>query len=239
MLHNYLMWANHLIAIVAVITVLIAVYQTWLARKKEKNVNLFIGLPNSGKSSFFSFLRTNTFMLTHTSYKSNQGYIQPKTFEGENVIPKAINIVDCPGSEQHRHLYKSLVSGTDKIYFFIDSSTVQKERSEIGELLYEILSNPSVLKKQTPLYLVCNKQDLPNSVLPEKVEEILEAEINSIRQTIGKNIDAQGSDETNGTEFLGFEGKSFKFNHLTNTVRLVSASLNNLNLEEFYDALRD
>jgi len=78
-----------------------------------------------------------------------------------------ITMWDFSGQPQYRDLWKTQIHKSDLVLLVLDSttSTVQSAPSQITEIK-TILPN-------TPLYIVANKQDLPNKITPVKIARTL------------------------------------------------------------------
>ncbi|CCG82919.1 Signal recognition particle receptor subunit beta [Taphrina deformans PYCC 5710] len=134
---------------------------------------LLVGPSNSGKTSLFQKLvhdKRNT--LTCTTQLANTGYYSLES-------GKKVKIVDVPG---HPKLFNSFKSFTPtSIAFVIDSSTIAKNADVVTRLLIDVISHARKASI-TELSILANKSDFFTSLSTEKITELLEAEIEQIRQ---------------------------------------------------------
>ena len=80
------------------------------------------------------------------------------------IQSKSLTIVDLPGHEKLRFLYKPFMPKTTGIIFMIDSSNAIKNMRVIGELFYKILTTEIVQNKQIPILVLCNKCEVFNNI---------------------------------------------------------------------------
>lgn len=86
--------------------------------------------------------------------------------------------MDLPGHERLRYKYFDQYKNTTKLVaYVIDSVTIQKEIRDVAEYLYNILTDPVILKNATQVAVVCNKQDLPLAKGCNAIKSILEREL--------------------------------------------------------------
>lgn len=89
-----------------------------------------------------------------------------------------LQIIDIPGHERLRYKYFDQYKNTTKIVaYVIDSITIQKEIRDVAEFLYNILTDPVILKNSTRIIIICNKQDLPLAKRCNAIKSILEREL--------------------------------------------------------------
>ncbi|CAG8814771.1 8369_t:CDS:2, partial [Racocetra persica] len=81
--------------------------------------------------------------------------------------------------------------------------------------LYDIFSHKKV-KQNIPTLIACNMSDMITALPPERIQTLLENEINRLRITRTSGLDHQ--DSIDEVEFLGYESENFKFEHLENEV---------------------
>ena len=59
----------------------------------------------------------------------------------------------------------------------IDSENFPKEVRGVAELVYDLLLEPAVCKRRTPVLMTCNKQDLPLAKDKMAIKKQLEEEM--------------------------------------------------------------
>lgn len=61
--------------------------------------------------------------------------------------------------------------------YIIDCVTIQKDIRDAAEYLYNILSDPIILKSVSSMLIVCNKQDIPLAKSTTAVRCMFEKEL--------------------------------------------------------------
>lgn len=137
----------------------------------------------------------------------------------------SMKIVDIPGHERLRYKFFDKFKGSAKgVIYVIDSVTLQKDIRDAAEFLYNILSD-SVMQKNIPVLILCNKQDQTMAKGCTVVKTLLEKEMNLLRLTKTNQLEA--TDATSINVFLGRQGKDFEFSHLDTTVEFGESSAYN------------
>ncbi|CAB4385099.1 unnamed protein product [Rhizophagus irregularis] len=215
----------------AILIVIIAIVFK-LKNRSKKDTFLILGLVDSGKTSLFIKLRDRKQVQTHTSMKENEGYINLED-NGEPLTKVPIHFVDVPGHEKLRFKFSDFTPITCGIIFLVDSSTCAKNVRSIAEYLYDIFSNKDVIKHNIPTLIACNKNDMITALPPERIQTMLENEINQLRNTRTSALDHQDSSSgTDYVEFLGYENERFKFEHLENEVNFEKCSVDKNEITE-------
>lgn len=83
--------------------------------------------------------------------------------------------------------------------------------------------------------VVCHKQDSLLAFKKDKLQHMLQEEIDRLRQTKSRQVSSQLStaeddDHAHFDQFLGFDDKSFEFSQLENEVEFIETSLQDLGL---------
>ncbi|ORX95157.1 P-loop containing nucleoside triphosphate hydrolase protein [Basidiobolus meristosporus CBS 931.73] len=211
-----------------------------LKNAKKNDAFLLLGLADSGKTSLYCDLRFGKVPTTCTSMTENDGYVELKD-PSETPLTKApIHIVDVPGHEKLRFKFADYMPITRGVVFVVDSTTINKFKHSIADYLYDVLSNNHTLRSEISVLVACNKSELLTAFRKEKIQEILESEIDRIRVTRGAALETHDSgDGGNVTEFLGFEDQKFKFEHLTNLVTFAECSVEKKQTEEIVNWIAD
>jgi signal recognition particle receptor subunit beta len=100
---------------------------------------------------------------------------------------------------------------------------------DAAELLYEILSNLTVLSERTPVLVACNKQDLQFARKATMVESDLEKEMEKLRK-VKKAI----QDESTKMGYLESLKKNFSFGDIQVPVQFCECSITTEKMEEVY-----
>ncbi|KAL1920185.1 uncharacterized protein VTP21DRAFT_1331 [Calcarisporiella thermophila] len=213
-------------AVLIVTTLLLVIISRWTSSRVARDAVLLAGLSESGKTGLFMKLRFGEIPETHTSLKENVAVVELKFADGTPVTKKPIRLVDIPGHERLRFKLNEFIPFARGVVFVIDSSTVARSIRDIAEYLYDILANEHVQKHRIPVLVACNKADLLTGVKKERIQEMLEAEMDRLRHTrTASLLDQQESDAMPGDRYLGFEDQPFRFEHLTTEVRFERCSV--------------
>ncbi|KAF9974059.1 hypothetical protein BGZ65_008928 [Modicella reniformis] len=213
-----------LLALLAVIT-LIGIIGS---KKNSKNTFLLTGLPFAGKTAVYYMINHNKAVETVTSIKENETDFL--LTEGKPPV----HIVDIPGHERLRFKFSEFMPIARAVVFVVDSSTVSRQTRLLAEYLYDILADNFAQNEKIPILIACNKSDLLTAFKKERIQSLLEEEINKLRQTKTAALDTQES-EGNENVFLGFEGKDFSFQDLENEVEFIECSTENKDVEGIKD----
>lgn len=216
-----------LILLTVILVITYVFYALYQSRRTSKRGVLLTGLCDSGKTVLFSHLIAGKYVDTQTSMKENVGsYL---------INNKGLQIIDIPGYERLRgkffDKYKSSARG---VMYIIDCVTIQKDIRDAAEYLYNILSDPIILKSVSSMLIVCNKQDIPLAKSTTAVRCMFEKELNALRLTKASQLAAINS-KNEKHQYLGKEGIDFSFSTLQ-SIRVefieASGSADNINLNE-------
>ncbi|KAJ2477935.1 hypothetical protein EV174_004464 [Coemansia sp. RSA 2320] len=211
--------------------------------KKRNNAVVIAGPMGSGKTALWTMLRFPGSAIkpqTQTSMSVNAAEA--------SVNESRVYLVDVPGHQKYRLDRDSYLPMARGIVFVVDSIRIAETIRPAAELLYDILANGKVQAHETPLLLLCNKQDDPAALSNARVQALLEDEIDRLRTTRQAGLDslrtahlagasgasggaAAAGDEDDlaaderSSDFLGYEGKKFSFEHLPNSVQVSESSL--------------
>ncbi|KAJ8731496.1 hypothetical protein PYW07_004660 [Mythimna separata] len=187
-------------------------------RTLRKSV-LLMGLSDSGKTLLFVRLVYSQYRQTFTSMKEN---VEEYLTSNNNF-----KLVDLPGQERLRNKFFDQYKNSAKaIVYVIDSVTIQKEIRDVAEYLYTVLSDPVVQSYNTPLLILCNKQDQDLAKGSQVIKSLLEKEINLVRVTKSSQLQSVDPSQGNNATYLGKLGKDFEFSHLSNRVDIAESSAN-------------
>ncbi|KAF9929414.1 hypothetical protein BGZ75_008331 [Mortierella antarctica] len=218
-----------LLALLALITLVgLAATFAFGAKKSSKNTILITGLPFAGKTVIHYLINHNRAVETVTSIKENEANVV--LTEGKS----SVHLVDIPGHERLRFKFSEFMPIARAIVFVVDSATVARQTRLHAEYLYDILSNKYAQEERLPVLIACNKSDLLTAFKKDRIQSLLEAEINKLRQTRTAALDTQDSDG-NENLFLGFEGKDFAFQDLENEVDFIECSAESKNVDDIKD----
>ncbi|KAG0075769.1 hypothetical protein BGZ93_005638 [Podila epicladia] len=197
-------------------------------KRNSKNAVLITGLPFAGKTVMHYLINNDQVVETVTSMKENEA----NTVLVEGKAP--LHMIDIPGHERLRFKFSEFMPIARSIVFVVDSATVARQTRVLAEYLYDILSNKFAQEEKIPVLIACNKSDLLTAFKKERIQTMLEAEINKLRQTRTAALDTQDM-EGNENVFLGFEGQDFSFQDLENEVEFIECSAENKDIEGVKD----
>jgi signal recognition particle receptor subunit beta len=189
--------------------------------RKRKNVVLFLGSCQAGKTTLYSLLRFGRTFETTTSMK-------PNSFRYPVSDPKPrLEIVDVPGHPRLRSQFTDFLPVTQRIFFILDatSSSWMAHFRDVSEYLYDILAHPQCRSNQIPVTIVCHKQDQILAFNASRVRQLLEQELDKLRETKSKSVLEQGQEEEVLDNYLGFDGKPFQFDDVENEIEVIETSV--------------
>ncbi|CAF0988704.1 unnamed protein product [Rotaria sp. Silwood1] len=132
---------------------------------KKRYRILMVGLDNAGKTSILSRIRLQEFHST----------VPTVGFTVETIILDRVHFTvwDVGGQDKIRPLWRHYFTGSQGLIFVIDSSDyvrIDEARRELEKILNDReMRNISLL-------VLCNKQDLPNSMQPAEIQQALHLE---------------------------------------------------------------
>ncbi|NXP49234.1 AR13A protein, partial [Heliornis fulica] len=138
---------------------------SWLQAIQEpirKMTLLVVGLDNAGKTSIVMDIQ-----------RALAGEVLPVTQPGQTTLRVdrfEVMLVDLPGSQRSRSVWRSHYSAAHGILFVLDSSDLARV-DEARKVLSRVLSHPDVSGK--PVLLLANKQDSEAALLPCELIERL------------------------------------------------------------------
>ncbi|OLL23268.1 Signal recognition particle receptor subunit beta [Neolecta irregularis DAH-3] len=138
-------------------------------RPAKKSRFLLVGPSNSGKTAFFTQLQYNKIYPTQTSQKPNIGLIKLSS-------NREVEVIDIPGHPKLISELDTYTVPTTPVLFFLDSSNFSKSISVVSDYLYQ------TLKRYRSILVAANKSELFTALPVEKIESILQAEINELAE---------------------------------------------------------
>ncbi|EAY04042.1 hypothetical protein TVAG_055280 [Trichomonas vaginalis G3] len=223
-MQQQLMIAIGVAAILAVIVVIILV--VLIKRDKRPNNVYIVGCLGAGKTKLFYHLTAHRIHPTVTSQTENRFSLIVKN--------RIINLIDEPGHARVKTQVLSSIRDAKAIIFVIDSETVLSQMSDIANLLYDVLSQPEIIKNRVPVLILGAKTDLHSARPIDVIREELEKEFDYLRNN------RQQSDQVEGGNseflFLGEENAEFNFDQLyTNKIWFRTCSVNNDSTQDVMD----
>jgi len=227
-----MIFKKNLFTIVTLLVILLAtVFIGWkiIGKKSFKsNTVLLLGLCNAGKTVLFLQLRDNKFKLTQTSMKDNEATI---TIENG----KSIHVVDFPGHERLRPKLKNFIPISGAIVFLIDAIEAETQIRTFAEYLYDLFTDTILNRRQIPIHIVCNKNDIVTAKRSSWIKTAIEKEIDHLRHT---RKSSPGQEEQEGIT-LGTEGKVFTLDQLDNEVTFSECSTMKREIQPILDFINE
>ncbi len=182
--------------------------------KKRKGVVLFLGPCGSGKTAM-------CYRLSHGGQPSVGGGVTAAAAvstvtsmetcrypcsPGSSSAGAAV-LVDYPGHERLRGGVREELRGADRVVFMLDGSCLAAQVAAGAELLYDVLTDPS-LEGCRGLMLALGKSDLKEAKV-SRVKTLLQKELDKLRGTRGM-LGTQGEeDDLPAAMALGRPGQPF------------------------------
>jgi signal recognition particle receptor subunit beta len=143
---------------------------------------------------------------------------------------KQITIIDCPGNPRLAHLLRHSLSthAPRGIIILLDSASINRDLNAVANIVYSTLL---ALPRPVDVLIVANKSDLFTALPVNKVRDLLESEISSIKKTRDDSVD---DDEERVT--LG--GLEFKFDELESDGVVVEWTRSSIESEQVEGILR-
>ncbi|KAJ1915131.1 hypothetical protein GGI09_000480 [Coemansia sp. S100] len=207
------------------------------AQKKRNNAIVLVGPMGAGKTALWARLR----FPDSTSQPETQTSMSVNAAEA-HINESNAYLVDIPGHQKYRLDRDSYLPMARGIIFVVDSTRLSENIRSTAELVYDVLANAKVQTNETPLLLLCNKQDDPLALSNTRVKALLEDEIDKLRTSRQAGLDslrdahvaasgaAAGDDDDAAAEerisdFLGYDGKKFSFEDLPNPIQFNESTL--------------
>uniref|UniRef100_A0A8C9H5D5 Signal recognition particle receptor subunit beta n=1 Tax=Piliocolobus tephrosceles TaxID=591936 RepID=A0A8C9H5D5_9PRIM len=203
--HNLLFVISILFGLLFLFYIVFIFFTIFLKKKKTYNIVLLLGPCDSGKTTFLFKLKINKLCRTVPSMKENIAFINIK----DKKKNKSIKFVDFPGHPKLSYGIEKYLSITNVIIYILDSSDRQSLKI-VAEKLFELFMNKTVVKRQIPFIICCNKTDLCNSRPKQVIKEDLEREIEILKMSKNKGLDNDEYTEEN-EYFLGQNSEFFRF----------------------------
>ncbi|XP_030751248.1 signal recognition particle receptor subunit beta [Sitophilus oryzae] len=194
-----------LIALLLIFVTIIIFFLKRILKSGKRNV-LLTGLNESGKTLIYSQLLHNKHVTTFTSIQEN--------IDEYHVEGKSVTIIDLPGFHSIRQqFFEKHKESTKGIIYVIDSVTLPKNIRDVANVLYNILTDPVVMKAKPELMILCNKQDQTLAKGSSVIKSMLEKELNTLRNTQLNQLEQLDSKD-NARYKLGDVSKDFSFSNL-------------------------
>lgn len=237
---NMLVDALVVTVLVLALSVLGIVLSTLFSRRDTRNAVLIVGIsgdsdaPAVGKTALFKALRYGE-LPKHGTVPSMS--VNDATFVPHGLSQSAppLRWIDFPGHPRLRYKLHSYIKMAKCIVFVVDGQRFTAQARKDAELLYDILTDPFVADRCTPLLVFCNKSDVTNPTKAVTVQTRLEAELERARTANSSTLrsaavaaDGSGNqgamaDEEERAQ-LGYQNEPFSFDHAPGPVTFASGS---------------
>ncbi|KAK0046711.1 ADP-ribosylation factor 3 [Biomphalaria pfeifferi] len=145
----------------------------YLSFRKEVRI-IIQGLDAAGKTSLLYRLKLGEIVTT----------IPTIGFNVETVVWNGLQICawDLGGRDKIRPLYRHYYCNTQGFIYVIDSNDRERLDDALQELVHQILMEDQV--KDTVVMVLANKQDLPNAMTGQEIEDALRKKMSLCSQTV-------------------------------------------------------
>eukprot|EP00190_Bangiopsis_sp_CCMP1999_P004424 CAMPEP_0198732104 /NCGR_PEP_ID=MMETSP1475-20131203/33847_1 /TAXON_ID= ORGANISM="Unidentified sp., Strain CCMP1999" /NCGR_SAMPLE_ID=MMETSP1475 /ASSEMBLY_ACC=CAM_ASM_001111 /LENGTH=260 /DNA_ID=CAMNT_0044495151 /DNA_START=6 /DNA_END=788 /DNA_ORIENTATION=+ len=210
--------SNLIIAVLAVIVLLVAILTIVIVLRRRRadtkgDALVIVGRsavgeePAVGKTALFKQLKHGR-LPQYGLVSSLQPNISTVTTGG-----KELRVIDVPGMVSS--MLDEMLGQARAVVFVLDASKVDQQARSDAELLYDVLTNDFVVRRQIPVLVFCNKADLYSAATIQAVRKELERELQLIRGAAVSAVEAVG-ETSSRKHFLGYEEEVFRFEHLDN-----------------------
>ena len=190
---------------------------------------------NSGKTSMVLSMKRGSFTpAVRASQKPNVSTFCPLT----DHIYKSMTFVDVPGDLRVRAGYaKHLDRQVKGIVFVVDAASLEAQRKDAGEFLYQLLTDAKLVDLKVPILVAASKSDDPAAVSVQAVSDALLAELTALRKSKGSSLGDIANDAPTARRELNAD-KNGRFTAAVSPVPLTFAAFSTKNrdwenVEEF------
>ncbi|XP_031501200.1 uncharacterized protein LOC116264893 isoform X2 [Nymphaea colorata] len=190
-------------------------------RRAKSNTIVLAGLSGSGKTVIFYQLRDgSSHQGTVTSMDPNEGTFILHSETDKKGKVKPVHIVDVPGHSRLRSKLDEFLPEAAGVIFIVDALDFLPNIQAVAEYLYDILTKACIVKRKTPVLIVCNKTDKVTAHSKEFIRKQLERELDKLRASRNAISAADIANEL----MLGEPGQPFAFSQCHNKVTVTDAS---------------
>ncbi|EJS42988.1 srp102p [Saccharomyces arboricola H-6] len=207
---------------IAFITLQKSSTKTGIKQKSYQPSIVIAGPQNSGKTSFLTFLTTDSVRPTVVS----QEPLSAANYDGSNVT-----LLDFPGHAKLRYelleYLKTRAAFVKGLIYMVDSTIDPKKLTSTAELLVDIVSiTESNCENGIDILIACNKSESFTARPPSKIRDALEKEmqkvierrkksLNEVKRKVNEEEDTENAldvlQSTNGFKFENLEGSVVAF----------------------------
>nr|QBH73246.1 putative ARL3 [Isotomurus palustris] len=195
--------------IIAIVLVLLTLVYFFTKKAKKGRSVLLVGACESGKTELFARIVGGPVVQTVTSLVPNELEYTPKNGKAELVIK------DLPGHDRVRiKFWDSNKVASRGIVCVVDAAGGNKGIRDAADVIYQVLTDSSVLSTRPAILIFANKQDLPMAKGSKVIRNQLEKELTTLRMTKSASLQStRGKDS--GSKVLGRSEEDFDFDHMT------------------------
>lgn len=237
---NVLVDALVITVLVLTLSILGITASALFSHRDTRNAVLIVGI--SGDSDAPAVGKTAIFKALRYGALPKHGTVPSMTVNDATFIPHGLSqstpplrFIDFPGHPRLRHTLHTYLKMAKCIVFVVDGQRFTAQARKDAELLYDVLTDPFVAEKGTPLLVFCNKSDVTNPTKTITVQTRLAAELERARNANASTLrsaavaaDGSGNqgalvDEDERAQ-LGYENEAFSFDHTPGPVTFASGS---------------
>jgi len=195
--------------IVALFVILLTVVFLWRRKARRGRSVLLVGPCDAGKTALFSKIVGGETVRTVTSVMPNELDFLPSGGKAP------LSVKDLPGHDRVQiKFWDDHKSSARGIVCVVDAAAGSKGIREAADVLYRVLTDPSVVSGRPSVLVFANKQDQPMSKAVKVIRNQLEKELTTLRMTKSAGLASTGGKEASHG-MLGRPDKDFEFEQLS------------------------
>ncbi|GLT86479.1 hypothetical protein SLE2022_046180 [Rubroshorea leprosula] len=209
------------IAIAVLVVTTLLLLSIRLLKRTTSNTIVLTGLTGSGKTILFYQLRDGSSHLgAVTSMETNEGTFVLHSESSKKGKMKPVHLFDVPGHSRLRTKLDEVLPQAAGIVFVVDALEFLPNCHLASEYLYDILTNASVVKKNIPVLICCNKTDKVTAHTKEFIKKQMEKEIDKLRASRSAVSEADIANDFT----IGVPGEAFALSQCNNKVTIAETS---------------
>ncbi|KAI7841678.1 hypothetical protein COHA_004545 [Chlorella ohadii] len=215
------------VLLLVLLAVLVLVVLKRLLGGPRGSVVLLVGPCDAGKTTLFhQLVEGSTHLGTVASMQANEASGPLASEKASHPGARPVTLVDVPGHPRVRGAMERYADRAAGLVFVVDSVDFMPRKTEAAEQLYEVLSQPALARRRTPVLLACNKQDMGSKAhTVDFIRKRLERELDQLRSTRGALSDVGGSGGQAVQLGVAWEPFSFESHARARGVKVATATV--------------
>jgi len=194
---------------------------------------VLFGPIGAGKSAIYHQLRFGRVVPTVSSMQPTSASFVP---HGGAASDRPALVVDVPGSGRLRASLLEESSTAGALVCVIDGTQVASHARDAAGMLFEVLSNEPVARREPPILIAVNKHDCAGAVTAAVARNMIEQEVERVRLARTTMEDTSGRPKQHRGIADDSQGP-FSFDHLANTVTFATVSATKPQLSELLELI--